>query len=70
MLFTLLIKTGKWALAAGQVFNIFPCSVAEEDYEEMDDYFGDEEEYNEKESEEGTDYCMIVNINLNKKLFK
>ena len=27
-------------------------SVAEEDYEEMDDYFGDEE-FNEKESEEG-----------------
>lgn len=51
------------------MFNIFPCSVAEEDYQEMDDYFGDEE-YNEKESEEGTDYCMIVNINLNKKLFK
>lgn len=56
-------------MADGQVFHIFPCSVAEEDYEEMDDYFGDEE-YNEKESEEGTDYCMIVNINLNKKLFK
>ena len=51
------------------MYNIFPCSVSEEDYEEMDDYFGDEE-YNEKESEEGTDYCLIVNINLNKKLFK
>lgn len=33
----------------------FLFSVAEEDYEEMDDYFVDEE-YNEKESEEGTDY--------------
>lgn len=35
-----------------------PFLVAEEEYEEMDDYFGDEE-YNEKESEEGKQIILV-----------
>lgn len=36
--------------------------VAEEEYEEMDDYFGDEE-YNEKESEEGKQIILLLWVN-------
>lgn len=39
-----------------------PFLVAEEEYEEMDDYFGDEE-YNEKESEEGKQIILLLWVN-------
>ena len=34
--------------------------AAEEEYEDMDDYFGDEAEYNEKESEEGKQIILLL----------